>query len=67
MAERITIIDFVEKYVAKYSSNPFMWEKNLDTNEWEPTSYEETLQTAKRVAAGLMALGVQKGVNAVHQ
>ena len=61
MAERLTIIDFVEKYVAKYSKNPFLWEKNLDTNVWEPTTYEETLAKAKRIAAGLMALGVQKG------
>ena len=61
MAERITIIDFVEKYVAKYSKNPFLWEKNLDTNVWEPTTYEDTLKEAKRIAAGLMALGVQKG------
>ena len=61
MAERITIIDFVEKYIAKYSKNPFLWEKNLDTNEWESTSYEDTLKQAKRIAAGLMALGVQKG------
>ena len=61
MAEKLTIIDFVEKYVAKYSKNPFLWEKNLDTNVWEPTTYEETLSKAKRIAAGLMALGVQKG------
>ena len=61
MAERLTIIDFVEKYVSKYSSSPFLWEKNLDTNVWEPTTYEETLKKAKRIAAGLMALGVQKG------
>ena len=61
MTERLTIIDFVEKYVAKYSKNPFLWEKNLDTNEWEPTTYEDTLKKAKRIAAGLMALGVQKG------
>ena len=61
MAERLTIIDFVEKYVAKFAKNPFLWEKNLDTNEWEPTTYEETLSKAKRIAAGLMALGVQKG------
>ena len=61
MAERLTIIDFVEKYVAKYAQNPFLWEKNLDTNTWESTSYEETLKKAKRIAAGLMALGVQKG------
>ena len=43
MAERITIIDFVEKYVAKFSKYPFLWEKNLDTNIWESTTYEETL------------------------
>ena len=61
MTERITIIDFVEKYVAKYSENPFLWEKNLDTNQWEPTTYAETLRQAKRIAAGLMALGVEKG------
>ncbi|MBR5862869.1 MAG: AMP-binding protein [Bacteroidales bacterium] len=61
MAERLTIIDFTEKYVAKYAKNPFLWEKNLDTNQWESTSYEDTLKKAKRIAAGLMALGVQKG------
>jgi hypothetical protein len=47
MTERITIIDFVEKYVGKYSKNPFLWEKNLDTNQWEPTTYKETLVKAK--------------------
>ena len=61
MAERITIIDFVERYAQKYSQNPFLWEKDLDANEWIPTSYEKTLQEAKRIAAGLMAIGVQKG------
>ena len=61
MAERLTIIDFAEKYVAKYADSPFLWEKNLDTDQWESTSYAETLDKAKRVAAGLMALGVQKG------
>ena len=61
MAERLTIIDFAEKYVAQYSDSPFLWEKNLDTDQWESTSYAETLQKAKRIAAGLMALGVQKG------
>ena len=61
MAERLTIIDFVEKYVSEYAENPFLWEKNLDTNVWEPTTYTGTLRQAKRIAAGLMALGVQKG------
>ncbi len=61
MTKRLTIIDFVENYVAKFSENPFLWEKNLDTNQWEPTTYAETLVKAKRIAAGLMALGVEKG------
>ena len=61
MAERLTIIDFAEKYVAKFADSPFLWEKNLDTDQWESTSYAETLKKAKRIAAGLMALGVQKG------
>ena len=61
MAERLTIIDFTEKYVAKYADSPFLWEKNLDTDQWESTSYAETLKKAKRIAAGLLALGVQKG------
>ena len=61
MAERLTIIDFAEKYVAKFADSPFLWEKNLDTDQWESTSYAETLKMAKRIAAGLMALGVQKG------
>ena len=61
MTEKLTIIDFVEKYVKKYSKSTFLWEKNLDTNVWEPTTYEDTLKQAKRIAAGLMALGVEKG------
>ena len=61
MTDKLTIIDFTEKYVAKFSQRPFLWEKNLDTDQWEPTTYAETLSKAKRVAAGLMALGVQKG------
>ena len=61
MTNRLTIIEFTEKYVAQFSERPFLWEKNLDTDQWEPTTYAETLAKAKRIAAGLMALGVQKG------
>ena len=59
MTERTTIIDFVEKYVAEFSDNTFLWEKIGDI--WEPTTYSETLRQAYRIGAGLMALGVQKG------
>ena len=61
MTNRLTIIEFTEKYVAQFSERPFLWEKNLDTDQWEPTTYAQTLAKAKRIAAGLMALGVQKG------
>ena len=36
MADRLTIIDFVEKYVGRYSSNTFLWEKK--GGKWEPTT-----------------------------
>ena len=59
MAERLTIIDFVEKYVAKYSSNTFLWEKV--GADWTQTTYAQTKQDAYRIGAGLMAMGFQKG------
>ena len=60
MTERLTIIDFVEKYVAKYSKNPYLWEKNLDTNVWESTTYEDTLKKAKRINFCVATLWQQK-------
>ncbi len=59
MTERLTIIDFVEKYVGIYSSNTFLWEKT--GGEWKSTSYSQTRKEAYRIGAGLVALGVQKG------
>lgn len=59
MAQRLTIIEFVEKYVREYSSNTFLWEKCGD--EWLPTTFEQTKKEACRIGAGLMALGLQKG------
>lgn len=59
MSERLTIIQFVEKYVREYSSNTFLWEKH--GKEWVPTTYLQTRDEAYRIGAGLMALGVQKG------
>ena len=58
-AGRMTIIQFVEKYVSLYSGNTFLWEKR--GNEWTSTTFEQTRQEAYRIGAGLMALGVQKG------
>ena len=59
MAERLTIIEFVEKYVDRFSSNTFLWEKQ--DGRWIPTTFEQTRSEAYRIGAGLVALGVQKG------
>ncbi len=59
MAERLTIIDFVEKYTHRFAQNVFLREK-VD-GKWEETTFEQTRNQAYRIAAGLMALGVEKG------
>lgn len=59
MTERLTIIQFVEKYTREFASNTFLWEKS--DGEWKPTTFEQTRKEAYRVGAGLMALGVEKG------
>ena len=59
MAEKPTIIEFVEKYTRKYAKNTFLWEKV--GKEWTQTTFEQTRLEAYRVGAGLMALGVEKG------
>lgn len=59
MAQRITIIDFVEKYTRQFAKNTFLREKV--NGKWEETSFEQTRLLAHRVGAGLMALGLQKG------
>ena len=56
---RLTIIQFVEKYVGLYSGNTFLWEKK--GKEWTSTTFEQTRNEAYRIGAGLMALGMQKG------
>ena len=59
MAERLTIIDFVEKYTRQFASNTFLWEKK--EGKWEQTTYQQTRKEAWRIGAGLIALGVEKG------
>ena len=58
MAERLTIIDFVEKYTRQFASNTFLWEKR--DGKWEQTTYQQTREEAWRIGAGLIALGVEK-------
>jgi len=53
-----TIIQLFEECVAKYSNNPFLWEKKTD--RFEPTTYVQTKDQVYRFAAGLLQLGVKR-------
>ena len=59
MAERITIIDFVEKYSRKYENHPYLREK-ID-GKWTEITQGQTREMAYRIGAGLMSLGLKKG------
>lgn len=59
MAERITIIDFVDKYTAKYAGDTFIREKLGDV--WHETSYTDTRKEGRELAAAFMSLGLKKG------
>ena len=59
MAERITIIEFIEKYTHKYADATYLREK-MD-GVWKEISFTETRETAYRIGAGLMSLGLEKG------
>ena len=61
MAEktRPTIIDFVEKYTHQFADHVYLREK-VD-GKWTEITQEQTRETAYRIGAGLMALGLEKG------
>ena len=59
MAERITIIDFVEKYSRQYENHPYLREKVNGT--WKEITQGQTREEAYRIGAGLMSLGLKKG------
>ena len=59
MAERLTIIDFVERYTRKYPNHVYLREKPADS--WKEITFSQTREETYRIAAGLMALGVEKG------
>ena len=59
MAERITIIDFVDKYTKMYSQDTFIREKL--NGKWEETSFENTRKEGRVLAAAFMSLGLNKG------
>lgn len=57
--KRLTIIDFVERYTKLYTDRTFLREK-VD-GVWTRTSYKSTREEGRILAAGFMALGLQKG------
>ncbi len=59
MKERPTIIDFVERYTHRFPDNVYLREK-VD-GVWTETTQAQTRETAYRIGAGLMALGLEKG------
>ncbi len=59
MAERTTLIDFIEKYSREYGPDTYLREK-ID-GVWKEISFDETRNQAYRIGAGLMALGAKKG------
>ncbi len=54
-----TIIDLFETTVANYPDNVYLWEKKA--GKYEGTTYKETREKVYQVAAGLVALGFEKG------
>ncbi len=62
MSQRLTIIDFVEKYTRLYDGETFMREKI--NGVWEETSFRTTREESRLLAAGWMALGLKKGEKA---
>lgn len=53
-----TIIQLFNESVEKYADNVFLWEKKTD--KFEPTTYSETKKKVHRLAAGLIAIGVER-------
>ena len=54
-----TIIDLLENSTAKFGNNPYLLEKKTD--RYESITYRETKELSYATAAGLLALGLEKG------
>ena len=52
MAERTTIIDFVEKYTHQFADHTYLREKV--NGQWKEITQEQTRNEAYRIGAGLM-------------
>lgn len=56
---RTTILQLFRQSVQNYASNPFLWEKT--GTKYQSTTYAQVDQQVEVLAAGLIALGVQRG------
>ena len=54
-----TIPELFEDSVARYGDKPYLWEKR--DGQYQPTTYREVRDLVYPTAAGLMAIGLQKG------
>jgi long-chain acyl-CoA synthetase len=54
-----TIIGLFDDSVARYSNNVYLWEKA--TNDYQGTTYIETKEIVKKLAAGFMSIGLEAG------
>lgn len=54
-----TIVELLENSAKKFADNPYLLEKKTD--KYEAITYRETKEQAWKVAAGLLALGINKG------
>ena len=59
MSAKPTIIDFVEKYAKKYADKTYLREKVGGV--WTETTFKQTRDEGRILAAGFMALGLEKG------
>ena len=58
-SKRITIIDFVERYAKQFADLTYLREKT--DGVWTETTFKQTRDEGRILAAGFMSLGLQKG------
>lgn len=54
-----TVVDLFERSCQKFPENVYLWEKRV--GRYQPTTYTQTKEEVRRVAAGLMSAGADKG------
>jgi long-chain acyl-CoA synthetase len=56
-----TLVHFFERSVEKFPDRVYLWEKAAGANAYSGTTFHETMRQVHLMAAGLMALGLEKG------